>query len=33
MAFMAALGIDSKNQTYYKPGSYTTYLSALVKIS
>ncbi|KAJ6111299.1 hypothetical protein N7486_003534 [Penicillium sp. IBT 16267x] len=33
VAFMAALGIDSKNQTYHEPGSYTTHLSALVKIS
>ena len=33
VAFMAALGIDSKNQTYHDPASYTTHLSALVKIS
>lgn len=33
VAFMAALGIDHKNQTYHEPSSYTAHLSALVKIS
>jgi hypothetical protein len=33
VAFMAALGIDTRNQTYYDPANYTTHMSALVKIS
>lgn len=33
VGYMAALGIDSKSQTYHEPASYTTHLSALVKIS
>jgi hypothetical protein len=33
VAFMAALGIDTRKQTYYDPANYTSNLSALVKIS
>lgn len=33
VAFMAALGLDARNHTYYDPANYTTHLSALVKIS
>lgn len=33
VGFIAALGIDARNQTYREPASYTSHLSGLVKIS
>jgi hypothetical protein len=33
VGFMAALGVDARNQTYRDPAGYTGHLSGLVKIS
>ena len=33
VGFLAALGVDARNQTYHEPASYTGHLSALVKIA